>query len=287
MERNPNGALKDCPLCHGRGFIYGASLLRGGTSCSCTESFLRSRNLDQVWESLGKVEEGVGKTIPSSLAEKSCWITSTRAVFQQHLKRFILQQPNLWSCKVRTDAELLDAWLGTAKAQGVKIYDLDVSESSIVAIDIRDLVMAPDLCIIWMGVKNLPNKEAPNSLLEAINYRHHVGKPTWVVDQPDKRLDGTHLYYSREFETKANSWPHLVLSKKGIELKNTKPKAPKTTVLKTPAQQISIEEEKEEEEETVEEEAPVSPVTNKYIQGLVDGISKVEAKREAKRSWKR
>lgn len=268
-ERNSNGSIKGCPQCKGHGFIYGSSMLLGGTSCPCRETFLRSRKLDTIWESLSRVDAGSGKTLPASLAKSCCRITSTRAVFQQHLKRFVLTQPEFWSCKVRTDAELLDAWLATAKAQGAKIFDLDVSESEILAIDIPSLVMPPDLCILWMGVKNLPNKEAPNSLMEAISYRSHVGKPTWIIDQPTKKLDGTHLYYSREFDALSEAWPHLTLTKTGVDIKKKKNTAAAVMELAEPMES--------EEEDPVQVE---TVVTSKYVAGLISDLSKRETKRK-------
>ena len=256
-ERSPTGALKDCPKCKGRGFIPAVSLLQGGVSCPCIDTYLRERNLDTVWMSLGQTVIGKEtKAIPASLKDKSCRITTTRPVFQSYLKKFVLEQPHAWSCKVRTDAELLDAWFGTAKAQGVKIFDLDIEGSDIPAIDIRDLVVPFDLCIIWLGVKTLPNKEAPGALLEAINYRAHVGKPTWVVDQPTKVLDASHLYFSMEAAEMFSTWPHLVLSKNKVDLKK------KTALVEAPPKQETT-----------------TAITNKMLEELVQNADRRKTKR--------
>jgi hypothetical protein len=125
----------------------------------------------------------------------------------------------LWDAKVRTDAMILDSWFGTLKAQGAKIYDVEIEKSILEAIDIRDLVEPPELCIFVMGTKRLPNKEAPNSILEAIGYRRHVGKPTWVVDQPDHPLDQMHhLFYSETLESWLHKWPHIFLHPTDIQV---------------------------------------------------------------------
>lgn len=202
----------NCPQCKGHGFIYSASLLEGGSSCKCLDPFLKSQNVNKAWPGLlsEPVPENL-KTLSATSTKKNLWITSSRETFRQYLKKLILTMPTHWECKVRTDAELLDSWFGTAKAQGTKIFDLEIDESTLKAIDIPDLVVPSHLCILWLGVKELPNKEAPHSLLEAFNYRAHLGKPTWIVDQPSRPFDATHMFYSDEMASIMSSWDHLAL----------------------------------------------------------------------------
>lgn len=213
----------NCPHCKGRGFIYGASMLDGGRYCDCALDGMRLDNMDRVWESLSQAAESPklkAKPPLGKFVRSSAWITSNMPLFRQHLKAVCYNMSTLWNARVRTDAELLDAWFGTAKAQGVKIFDLDVERSTLRAIDIADLVEPPDLCIIILGVKKLPNKEAPGSLAEAISYRNHLQKPTWVVDQPNLPLDGSHKFFSDEIERLLSRWPKISLTPRGSVVTN-------------------------------------------------------------------
>lgn len=212
----------NCPDCGGRGFIVGESMLSGGRYCDCTMDALRLQNMEKVWKSLSEAVDvpPLRESPPLlKLVTRNLWITAPLELFRRHLKAVCFHKSDIWDAKVRTDAELLDSWFGTAKAQGVKIYDIEVEKSTLEAIDIRDLVEPPELCVIVLGVKQLPNKEAPNSLLEAIGYRRHVGKPTWIVDQPDHPIDQMHhRFYSDTLDGWLKHWPHLHLSGTGARV---------------------------------------------------------------------
>lgn len=210
-----------CPKCLGRGFLYPKSMLtlpgeRGGRYCDCALDALRRKNMERIWPSLSTAPTipGLRDTAPlTKFLKKSLWITGRSELFKAHLQSLAYNRSSMWDCRVYTDAQLLDSWFGTAKAQGVKIFDLEVDKSTLEAIDLRDLIEPPDLVVLMLGVKQLPNKEAPNSLLEALSIRKHVGKPTWIVDQPDQRIDmDWHRYYSEQLEGWLNHWIHLELT---------------------------------------------------------------------------
>jgi hypothetical protein len=190
-------------------------MLDGGHDCKCMLDALRLENMEKIWTSLSRA-----KDVPQlrenppllRLTKHSAWITSHVEIFKRHLKAVAFHKKTLWEAKVRTDAMILDSWFGTLKAQGAKIYDVEIEKSILEAIDIRDLVEPPELCVFVLGTKRLPNKEAPNSILEAISYRRHVNKPTWVVDQPDHPIDQAHhLFYSETLEEWLKGWPHVKL----------------------------------------------------------------------------
>jgi hypothetical protein len=183
---------------------------------------LRLQNMEKIWKSLSSAPD-----IPAlradppllRLVKHDIWITGPLELFKRHLKAVAFNKDTIWDAKVRTDAELLDSWFGTAKAQGVKIYDIEIEKSTLEAIDIRDLVEPPELCIIILGIKQLPNKEAPNSLLEALGYRRHVGRPTWIVDQPDHPIDQMHhRFYSDSLDGWLKHIPHLHLGPTGARV---------------------------------------------------------------------
>ena len=215
----------DCPHCGGTGFILGESMLEGGFDCQCMLDALRVENMEKIWKSLSTAPNiPVLRDAPPllKLTKHSLWITSPLEIFRAHLKAVCFHKSTLWDAKVRTDAMILDSWFGTLKAQGAKIYDIEIEKSILEAIDIRDLVEPPELCVIVLGIKQLPNKEAPNSLLEAIGYRKHVGKPTWIVDQPDHPIDQMHhRFYSETLDRwlrNKRAWPHLHLTPSGARI---------------------------------------------------------------------
>lgn len=228
----------NCRICGGVGFVYPACLFtrpgeRGGRFCDCTLSALRLVNMERVWPSLGSSKEFPGLRDDPPLrhfVQKNLWITAPVPVFRAHLKALAFTKPTLWDCRVYPDAELITSWLGTAKAEGLKIYDLDAERSTLEAIDLRDLVEPPELVILLLGVKQLPNKEAPNALLEALGFRQHAGKPTWLVDQPDHRIDHVHhRFYSETLEMWLSHWMHVQLAGKFLR-KASGPEAPVETV---------------------------------------------------------
>jgi hypothetical protein len=284
MSRNPF-ADPACPKCHGRGFIYAESMLDGGRYCECTMEGMRVQNMTRIWESLESAKEiSVLRNDPplKRFLKKSCRVTAPVALFKAHLKALAYNMPTAWNARVHTDAELLDVWFGTLKAQGMKIYDFEIENSTLRAIDIRDLVEPHDLCIILMGVKKLPNKEAPSSLAEAISYRNHLDKPTWVIDQPDLPLDGNHRYHNQEVERMLAKWPHVVLSGPNVTVTN-EPRTNSlvaTNALATVDDLLVTEDGlQEEEEELFEEDVVSTPQTKNLLSTLT-----VESK--SKKPWK-
>lgn len=211
----------NCTVCGGAGFVYPASLFtrpgeKGGRFCDCAMDSMRLVNMNRVWPSLSTAQEFPKLRDDAPLRHfvgRDLWLTATIPVFRAHLKAVAYTRPVLWDCRVYPDAELITSWLGTAKAEGIRIYDLDAEKSTLEAIDLRDLVEPPDLVILLLGVKQLPNKEAPNALLEAIQYRRHAGKPLWLVDQPDHRIDHVHhRFYSETLEMWLAHWAHFQLA---------------------------------------------------------------------------
>jgi hypothetical protein len=211
-----------CSRCRGRGFIYGESMLDGGHSCECTFEGMRLENMGRIWRALPIAKDipGLRENAPlRQLVSREIWITAKIPVFQAHLKAVAFNQPIMWDCRVFSDKDLLTAWLNTARAQGHEIYDAEVRAARIGAMDIDELVESPGLVILVLGIKQAPNKETPNVLLEAIQVRRHLGKPTWVVDQPDQPVDQMHhLCYSETLEMWLSHWPHLELYGPNVKL---------------------------------------------------------------------
>jgi hypothetical protein len=187
----------------------------GARDCECAMDGMRLENMDRVWPGLSAAPEIPAlKAKPplGGLTNRNLWITSRHKAFRAHLKAVAYSKPILWDCRVYSDKDLVETWLRTAKAQGHKIYDSEIAnyEGSFVAMDIAELVEPPQLAIIILGVKEAPNKESPNVLLEAVRSRMHLNKPTWLVDQQDRKIDSDfHRCYSEQLETILSRWSHL------------------------------------------------------------------------------
>lgn len=213
----------ECPHCHGEGFIYAASLLDGGRYCECTLDYQRLDNMDRIWKGLKEAKE-----IPRlrdqpplrKLTDRNLWITSQIPIFKAHLKAVAYNKSILWDARVYSDKDILSAWLKTARAQGHKIYDSELDDDvGFAAMDIDELVEPPELVILILGVKHAPNKEAPNCLLEALAARRHLGRPTWLIDQPDQRVDDmAHRCYSELLEDLLSHWPHVGLLGSAVKI---------------------------------------------------------------------
>lgn len=194
----------ECPDCGGRGFIYPTGrLFDGGHTCACAIDGLKLDNMRKIWTPLpDAIEVKQFRENPGlkPFLNRSAWITSPAPLFRAQLKALCYHKNPQWDARVIADGDILNAWFGTLKAQGAKIYDVEIEESVLSALDVQDLVEPPPLLIIRMGVKRLPNKEAPNSLAEALSIREHIQKPVWVVDTPDYPLDGRHRFFSEDVE---------------------------------------------------------------------------------------
>lgn len=214
----------DCPKCKGEGWLYARSMItlpgdKGGRDCDCTLDHHRRANMERVWPSLSAAKEapGLREACPLlGLAKRDLWITSKENVFRAHLKAVCYRKHHLWDARVWSDKDLVKAWLNTAYAQGHKIYDTELDDVRVTAMYIDELVESYELVIFVLGVKEAPNKETPSVLLEAIKTRRHLGRPSWVVDQPQRPLmTPDHRAYSEALEGMLNHWPHIHLTGSG------------------------------------------------------------------------
>lgn len=229
-------ANPDCPQCKGAGFIYPASLFtrvgqRGGHFCTCALDGMRRENMERIWPSLAQAPDDATLRANPPLRHyvgQNLWLTAPgitfgkplhRTTFGAHLKALMYTMPTMWDCRVFPDTELITSWFGTAKAQGIKIMDLEAAESTLQAIDIRDLMEPPELVVIICGLKRLPNKECKNSLIEALGFRAFVGKPTWLVDQPGEMTelsDPKHQFFSEELISRLRNWTHVRIDQRKL-----------------------------------------------------------------------
>lgn len=242
--------------------------------------------MERIWRSLSneKVTKDLVKKCPlKPYVDKNLWITSPISFFRQNLKALALHMSIEWDARVRSDADILDSWFGTAKSQGVEIFDLEIADSTLKAIDIPDLIGPYSLVILILGVKQLPNRETPNAILEAISYRMHDNKPTWVVDQPDNPITSMgHNGYSNAVVGLLQQWDHIDLQ--GTQLRNPNERlidlaAPRTQPLPSLSQ-----DDIEDAITTVPE--PVEKVTAFPVRDLLAEVSQ-QAKKPGKPGYKK
>ncbi len=207
----------NCPNCGGRGFLYEDSMLDGGRACHCALDALREENMGRIWATLPSAINVPQMRDSPDLKEflkEDLWITAKDNTFKAHLKALAYNMSDMWDARVYSDKDLVEAWLRTAKAQGHKIYDSEIEnhEGAFYAMDIAELVEPPSLVVIRTGVKLAANRETPNVCLEALSTRQHLGRPTWILDQPDHPIsDESHRAYSCQLHSLLAQWKHVSL----------------------------------------------------------------------------
>jgi hypothetical protein len=134
--------------------------------------------------------------------------------------------------RVITDIDLLDAWL----SKNVDPFDPDINfqrkgrhgdKDPEVYISLTELIEPPELLIIRLGVKVARNVATPEVLLEALQHRDHLGKPTWLVDQPIYQLREGHIAYDARLEDYLFDWEHVVLEGGGASSEAPSSETPK------------------------------------------------------------
>lgn len=112
--------------------------------------------------------------------------------------------------KVVSDATLISAWLSNLARSDSEIIDPDYIRELRVA-SLEDLAESPTLLIIRLGVKTARNSAMPEVLAETIELRQHLGKPTWIVEEPEKPLEEGHISWSRAVEDALDGWERVMV----------------------------------------------------------------------------
>lgn len=184
--------------------------------CRCVWERDVLRNVERGWRGLSRAEP-IPESPLTPHVTKDLWVTATRHHFKEHLRHVAIRQGPTWGFVVVSDADLMDAWL--ARVEDEEVIDGDVELRRRQPITSRygalvDMVEPPEPLIIIVGVKAARNSAMPEVLLEALHHRTHIGKSTWIVDQPDYRLARGHIAHNEHVEAWLGSWPHLDLSEK-------------------------------------------------------------------------
>lgn len=204
---------KPCDKCFGTGYLDAGTDARGiplTKPCPCQIARDTVRNVNRAWQGLISAP----RIDHSPLTEHTggnVYVTATDATLRAHLRHVGLRGGPYWGLKVVTDSDLMTAWLSPIGLVGKEILDPDAATVSTEKATLVDLVDPPELLVIRLGVKSARNSAMPEVLLEALYHRTHVGKPTWVVDQPSRRFDPSHLAFSDDGLHHLQQWSRVVL----------------------------------------------------------------------------
>lgn len=119
----------------------------------------------------------------SDLTERNLLITSTRwLTFLRHLKWVVGWKDPKFFVRVTSDAMLKQVYMGEASHRSRSPEqredgDLPVFNS------LEDLLGAPDLVVLRVGLVVYFNKAMSSILLEGLLLREGLGRPTWLVEE--------------------------------------------------------------------------------------------------------
>ena len=189
------------------------------TRCKCVWKTDMNRNLERGWVGLSKAPP-IPKSPLLGYEAKNLWVTANGDAFRDHLRHVAIRQGFNWMFKVVTDVDMMDAWLSKNVD---KVHDPDISikrkqkhgADMEVYISLTELVEPPELLILRLGVKVTRNSATPEALLETLQHREHLGKMTWIVDQPIYRLQEGHIAYDDRLGEYLTDWKHITLEDKG------------------------------------------------------------------------
>ena len=230
-----------CDKCYGTGALdagvdtHGIPLTK---PCPCQIARDILRNVNRAWAGL----TAAPKIDSSPLTEHTggdLYVTASDSSLRAHLRHAGLRMGPYWHFKVSTDSDLMTAWLAPIAIAGKEILDPDATAVSTERATLVDLIEPPELLVLRLGVKSARNSAMGEVLLEALYHRMHIGKPTWVVDQPTRRFDPSHMAFSEDALHHIQQWARVTLDDVqpglSIEMMGSTTTALPTTVENRPA----------------------------------------------------
>lgn len=205
--------MPGCDKCFGTGSVPSGKAHLGIPTtkpCQCTVAGDIVRNLNRGWPGLANAPK-VNTTPLIEYPKDNAYITASDEVFRGHLRHVAIRMGWQWGFKVVSDSDLMTAWLSPASLLGKEILDPEAASVSAEKATLVDLVHPPELLIIRLGVKAARNSAMSEVFLEALLHRVQESRPTWVVDQPLRRLDPGHMCFSDEVIRTLASWDRVTL----------------------------------------------------------------------------
>lgn len=207
MNRSDYGdGLPDCPQCHGRGVVdvppKSGRLIPGlpcTAQCSCVLYREFIRNMERGFPGTYRAPRLPEHSPLVGYEKQNVWVTCPSFSLRSHIRDVALQNRPSWGFLVKSDTELMDAWLGTVTDP--EVWDVDVEEIRHHPMPTRcgmlvDLIEPPELLIVLTGVKAARNEAMPEVVLETVQHRKYLDRPTWLVDTPTYPLAASHMAYS-------------------------------------------------------------------------------------------
>ena len=211
----------DCPYCAGRGVEplpanERPSLAIGEITrpCICTLKRDILVNVERGWAGLSKAHP-IEKSPLYAYVNQNLWVTASLKQLRENLRHVAVRMGPTWFFRVVTDVDLMNAWL----SKTLDVRDPDVDEArhehsvSNNANNVVELVEPAKLLIIRLGVKAARNAATPEVLLEALQHRAHLDKPTWIIDQNIYLFQQGHIAFSGQIEGFIADWDHITLDR--------------------------------------------------------------------------
>jgi hypothetical protein len=209
--------MKTCEICGGHGYIQkddGHFGIPEAIRCDCMVEKALLEQAEKAWVHLGKVPVRKRSPLIGKCSENLV-VSSHKDALRLHLRASLahFSKPQFF-IKVVGDHTLMSAWLGGMSLQGKDIADPDF-QRDLKVYSLEDLAEAPYLLVIRLGTKMARNSAMSEVLLETIEMREHLDRPTWIVDEPDKPLEEGHLAWSRDVEDAIEGWSRIRLDDVG------------------------------------------------------------------------
>ena len=205
-----------CKKCGGLGYIQkddGHMGMPQAIQCDCVIDKALDSQAERAWTHLSVAP--IRKRSPlNKKCHQNLVVTATPDQLRLHLRSALgqLRNPNLF-VKVIGDHTLMSAWLGSMQIQGMDIADPDF-QRDLKVYSLDDLAEAPYLMVIRLGTKMARNAAMPEVIVETIEIRDHLKKPTWLIVDPAKPLEEGHIYWSPMLIDMIKPWTHVNLNEK-------------------------------------------------------------------------
>jgi hypothetical protein len=216
--------MRKCEKCGGLGYTQkddGHMGMPQAIQCDCVVDKALDEQAERAWKHLSvapiRKRTPLNKKIHTNLV-----ITATTDQLRLHLRSSLgnNRNPNTF-VKVIGDHTLMSSWLGSMMIQGKDIIDPDF-QRDLKVYSLDDLAEAPYLMVIRLGTKVARNAAMSEVVVETIEIREHLKKPTWLIIDPDKPLEEGHIAWSQLLEDTIHPWDRINLNEKTSSSRSTR-----------------------------------------------------------------
>lgn len=199
--------VQSCPICLGKGHLKTVGKDSAGypqvfmTPCKCVRI---ERFKQRVGHDIFQAPN-LKRTPLLAKTGKNLFLHADREDLLPHLKCLLWAKGPDFFFRLLTDLDVMDAWLSKPKESMTPNRDVINSSSTlgmgVAWSSLRDAVEDPSLLLLYIGVSTHPNRALSNALTEALRIRSWAGKPTWVINPPERIWrEGFHICWSPELD---------------------------------------------------------------------------------------